>query len=94
MKRVRVVVTGRVQGVFFRATCASLAREAGVGGFVRNLDDGRVEAAFEGPDEVVDRLVAWCRQGPDRAVVEGIEVTAEAPRGDGTFRVSRRTTGP
>jgi acylphosphatase len=88
VKRVRVVVSGRVQGVFYRATCARLAREAGAGGFVRNLSDGRVEAAFEGPDHVVDRLVAWCREGPDLARVDDLEVVVEAPVGDVSFRVS------
>jgi acylphosphatase len=88
VKRVRVVVSGRVQGVFFRATCARLAREAGVAGSVRNLDDGRVEAAFEGDDVDVDRLVEWCRHGPDRAVVEGVDVVREEPLGDMMFRVT------
>jgi acylphosphatase len=88
VKRVRVVVSGRVQGVFYRATCARLAREAGLGGFVRNLPDGRVEAVFEGPDGVVERLVGWCRRGPDLAHVDEIEVVAEEPLGDTTFRVT------
>jgi acylphosphatase len=83
-----VLVSGRVQGVFYRATCAHLAREAGVGGFVRNLPDGRVEAAFEGPDEVVERLVRWCRTGPDLARVDDVEVVTETPVGDTTFRVT------
>ena len=88
VKRVRVIVAGRVQGVFYRATCARLAREAGVAGFVRNLPDGRLEAAFEGPDEAVDRLVAWCGSGPDLARVDEIQVASEAPLGDVTFRVT------
>jgi acylphosphatase len=88
VKRVRVRVSGRVQGVFFRATCARLARDAGVGGYVRNLPDGRVEAAFEGPDDVVDRLAAWCRSGPEMALVEGVEVVPEPPLGDASFRVA------
>lgn len=87
MKRVRVLVAGRVQGVFYRATCARLAHEAGLGGFVRNRSDGRVEAAFEGPDEAVDRLVAWCRVGPELARVDRVEVVAEVPAGDRSFRV-------
>jgi acylphosphatase len=82
------VVAGRVQGVFYRATCAHLAREAGLGGYVRNLPDGRVEAAFEGPDEVIERLVRWCRTGPDHARVDGVEVVVETPVGDATFRVT------
>jgi len=62
--RKRVVVAGRVQGVGFRASCAQRARAAGVGGTVRNLPDGRVEAAFEGSADAVDRLVSWCSHGP------------------------------
>jgi acylphosphatase len=89
VKRVRVLVTGRVQGVFFRQTCARLAREAGVGGSIRNLDDGRVEAVFEGDDAAVDRLVGWCREGPDRARVERVEAIPEAPIGEAIFRVTR-----
>jgi acylphosphatase len=88
VKRVRVVVSGRVQGVFYRATCARLAREAGLVGFVRNVADGSVEAAFEGPDDAVDRLVAWCRAGPDLARVERVETVAEEPAGDVGFRVT------
>lgn len=87
VKRVRVLVSGRVQGVFFRASCARLARDAGLGGFVRNRPDGRVEAAFEGPAEAVDRLVDWCRGGPDLARVDHVEILAEQPLGDVTFRV-------
>jgi acylphosphatase len=85
----RVVVSGRVQGVFFRATCARLARDAGVGGYVRNRADGRVEAAFEGADDAVDRLVEWCRRGPEMARVEHVEIVAEQTVGDTTFRVTR-----
>lgn len=77
-----------MQGVFYRATCALLAREAGVGGYVRNLADGRVEAAFEGPDQPVDRLVAWCRSGPDLARVDEVEIVPEEPVGDVSFRVT------
>ncbi len=87
-KRVRVRVSGRVQGVFFRATCAVRARERGLGGYVCNLPDGRVEAAFEGPEGDVDRMVAWCRAGPDLARVDEVEVVAEEPRGDIGFRVT------
>lgn len=88
MKRVRVVVMGSVQGVFFRSTCATLARRRGLTGFVRNLPDGRVEAAFEGIDDDVDAMVAWCRVGPDHASVDRVEVLAEEARGDRDFRVT------
>ena len=85
--RRRVVVSGRVQGVFFRDTCEREARAAGVGGWVRNCRDGTVEAVFEGEPAAVDRVVAWCRHGPPRAVVTRVDVTDEAPEGDPTFRV-------
>ncbi|HEX9716991.1 MAG TPA: acylphosphatase [Actinomycetota bacterium] len=87
MKRVRVVASGQVQGVFYRATCASLARQRGLAGFVRNLPGGRVEAAFEGIDDDVDAMVAWCRMGTEYARVDEVQVTPEEPRGDQGFRV-------
>ncbi len=88
VKRVRVVVSGSVQGVFFRSTCAGLARARHLGGFVRNLPDGRVEAAFEGVDDDVDALLAWCRVGPDHARVDHIEDFPEEPRGEREFRIA------
>ena len=88
MKRVRVVASGRVQGVFYRATCARLARRLGLGGSVRNLPDGRVEAVFEGPERLVDEMVDWSRSGPDLALVERLEVLPEEPAGDTEFRVT------
>ncbi|MHB8584637.1 MAG: acylphosphatase [Thermoplasmatota archaeon] len=74
MVRVHVLVSGTVQGVFFRESCRSAAERAGVAGWVRNLRDGRVEALFDGPDEAVDSMVSWCRHGPPRATVLAIEV--------------------
>jgi acylphosphatase len=85
--RVRVLVTGRVQGVFFRATCASEARRRGVGGWVRNVPGSRVEAVFEGPEDAVEAMVAWCRRGPELARVEEVQVRAEEPIGERNFRV-------
>jgi len=71
--RVRLVVSGRVQGVFFRDGCRAEAEAAGVAGWVRNRDDGRVEAELEGSPNAVERVVDWCREGPRRAVVTGLE---------------------
>jgi acylphosphatase len=85
--RVRVVVAGVVQGVFFRDTCRDQARAEGVGGWVRNRGDGTVEAEFEGPRAAVDRLVTWCRSGPPRARVDGLEVETVPPIGDQRFRI-------
>ncbi len=67
-------MSGRVQGVFFRDTCRRTAEATGVSGWVRNRADGRVEALFEGSPEAVERMVAWCRQGPSLAVVEHVEI--------------------
>jgi acylphosphatase len=77
--RARVVVFGRVQGVWFRDSCRreALARE--VAGWVRNRMDGSVEAVFEGPEHAVAECVAWCRIGPPRADVTAVDVTEEPP---------------
>ena len=87
MVRYRVLVSGRVQGVFFRDSCRRLAVDSGVAGWVRNLPDGRVEAVFEGSADQVGRLVDWARRGPRLAVVEGVTVHAEPPEGLGTFEI-------
>jgi acylphosphatase len=83
----RVVVHGRVQGVFFRDSCRDEAAAAGVHGWVRNTAEGTVEAWFEGTPAQVERLVAWCREGPRHADVDDVEVHEEAPAGEGGFRV-------
>jgi len=83
----RVVVHGRVQGVFFRDTCRQEAERSRVAGWVRNEPDGTVGALFEGAPDAVDRLVEWCRQGPPRAQVRRVEVTAAAPGGRARFDV-------
>jgi acylphosphatase len=84
--RRRVLVSGRVQGVWFRDSCSRQASAAGVTGWVRNTPDGRVEAAFEGEPEAVEQMVAWCRQGPPRAVVTGVEIKEESPEHETRFR--------
>jgi acylphosphatase len=86
-RRVHVIVSGRVQGVFYRATCIERARALRLGGWVRNLVDGRVEAAFEGPSQDVDAIVAWCREGPPRARVTAMTVEEETALGESLFRV-------
>ena len=87
MKRARVQVRGRVQGVFFRAEARARAESLGVAGWIRNLPDGRVEAVFEGADEHVESMVDWCRRGPAGAEVEEVDVEREAPVGETGFRV-------
>lgn len=83
--RRRVLVSGRVQGVFFRDACARVATAAGVIGWVRNLPDGRVEGAFQGAAPAVERMVGWCRAGPPRAQVDEVEVFEEEPDGEVGF---------
>ena len=87
MVRYRVLVTGLVQGVNFRAACRRMAWQHGVTGWVRNLDDGRVEAVFEGPASDVEHLVDWARHGPRLAMVSDITVQAEPPEGLGPFAI-------
>lgn len=79
--RKRIIVDGRVQGVFFRASTARAAQQIGVNGWVRNLQDGRVEAVFEGPAEKIAEAVRWASHGPERAVVTSVEEYSEEPEG-------------
>jgi acylphosphatase len=85
--RAHVFVSGRVQGVFYRASTRDAARERDVDGWVRNLDDGRVEAVFEGSENDVEALVEWCHTGSSAATVENVDVTYEEPSGESGFRV-------
>jgi acylphosphatase len=85
---VEVVVTGRVQGVAFRAYCQQEATRCGVTGWVRNQPDGSVAAHFEGPATAVERMVGWCREGPSYAVVTGVDVRPTQPTGAARFEVA------
>jgi acylphosphatase len=80
--RARIAISGRVQGVGFRAVSAHKAKRLGLDGWVRNLPDGRVEALAEGERARVEEFVAWCRHGPRSAVVEEVRVEWLAPAGD------------
>jgi acylphosphatase len=82
MTRVHVLVSGDVQGVFYRATAQDTATRLGLRGWVRNLVDGRVEAQAEGPEDLVQEFVAWCREGPRAARVEAVEVEVQPHQGD------------
>ena len=88
MRRVRVRLSGRVQGVFFRASCAQLAEELGLSGWVRNVRGGGLEASFEGIDPAVERMLSWCREGPPLAHVERFETVDEIPTGESGFRIT------
>ncbi len=81
-KRWHIWVSGRVQGVFYRASTAEVAEQLGLTGWVRNLPDGRVEIVAEGGEEGLQKLLAWCRQGPPAARVTSVEVQQEAATGE------------
>lgn len=85
--RVRVVVSGHVQGVFFRDSVRRKAEREGVAGWVRNQADGSVEAAFEGAPEAVERLVSYCHEGPRGASVDRVDRFDEEVEGAHGFSV-------
>ena len=84
--RVHVWISGRVQGVGFRYSTCEQAERLGLGGWVRNLTDGRVEAVFEGPAAEVAQAVNWCRQGPAGAWVSDVRTESESLTGESGFR--------
>ncbi|MGW2370967.1 MULTISPECIES: acylphosphatase [Kitasatospora] len=93
MIRSRVIVSGEVQGVFYRDTCRREATAQGVRGWVRNLSDGTVEAVFEGTSAAVRRMVEWTGQGPPLAIVDRVLVWEEQPEGLTGFEI-RATPWP
>ena len=82
MKRMHVFISGRVQGVFFRARTRETALSLNLSGWVRNLYDGRVEAVFEGKDEDVETMMEWCKKGPPYAIVKQVDALEEPPTGE------------
>jgi acylphosphatase len=82
-----VFVSGRVQGVYYRATTRDIAREQSVDGWVKNLDDGRVEAVFEGSEDDVQAMLDFCHEGSKQADVTDVEVSYEDPEGLSGFEV-------
>jgi acylphosphatase len=89
MRRVRIVVRGRVQGVFFRASAARVAHELGLTGSVSNRPDGAVEVVVAGEPEAVERMIAWCHRGPELAEVDSLEVSEEpSDVAETEFRIS------
>jgi acylphosphatase len=81
------VVSGHVQGVWFRESCRREAEARGVAGWIANRADGAVEAVFEGSEPDVAQVIAWCRIGPPRADVTAVDVTQEQTEGLVGFRV-------
>lgn len=88
-KRLRVWIQGRVQGVWFRDSTRSQALDLGLYGWVRNLPDGRVEAVFEGPEEKLKQILAWCHQGSPASRVDRVEAQWGKARGEfSDFRIT------
>jgi acylphosphatase len=89
MKSVRAIITGRVQGVWYRAWTAGEANKLGLAGWVRNRADGTVEALFAGPEQQVDAMLIKCRKGPPLARVDAITVEpAAVPAGAGFHKLA------
>jgi acylphosphatase len=84
-----LLIGGEVQAVGYRKATQERAEELGVAGWVQNLTDGRVEAAFEGPEDDVEALVEWCRDGPSRARVESVDVEYDEIEGFDEFEIRR-----
>ncbi len=82
-------ISGTVQGVYYRASTQARARELNLTGFVENLADGRVHAVIQGSEENCRALIEWCRQGPPRARVSGVEVTSVAEQSYDSFQIQR-----
>jgi acylphosphatase len=86
-ERAHVYVAGQVQGVNFRGATQQEAERLGLNGWVRNLQDGRVEAVFEGDPETVRQMIDWCESGPSSADVDDVTVEQEEPSGESGFEV-------
>ena len=79
--RVHLLVSGRVQGVYYRASAQQEAQRLGLQGWVKNLPTGQVEALAEGDAQKVDAFIAWCHRGPPHARVDDVQVIRETPTG-------------
>lgn len=87
--RAHVLISGKVQGVGYRASTGDAAKLLKLQGWVRNLHDGRVEAIFEGSADRVEEIIRWCHQGPPTAIVDQVIVNYEPPEGIQGFQVTR-----
>lgn len=89
MKRAHLFISGRVQGVFYRAFTKEVADSLGLNGWVRNLKDGRVEAVFEGDENLISIAIQKCKEGPPHARVDKIETIWEEPEGLNGFEIRK-----
>ncbi|MBI1857815.1 MAG: acylphosphatase [Candidatus Melainabacteria bacterium] len=77
MQQVHLIISGTVQGVFYRASCQDVAVKYGLNGYVKNLLNGQVEVVAQGEKEQLEKLVEWCKKGPPHAQVDNVEITWE-----------------
>lgn len=89
MKKAHLLISGRVQGVFYRAFTKEVAESLGLKGWVRNLRDGRVEAVFEGDEDKISIAIERCKEGPPYAKVDNIEITWSEPEGLVDFEIKK-----
>jgi acylphosphatase len=89
MKCISILVKGRVQGVFYRASAKEAAGQLGIRGFVRNEPDGSVYIEAEGDEKAIQQFMAWCRKGPPRAMVTGVEIQDLPSAGFTSFEIDR-----
>lgn len=89
VKRAHLLISGRVQGVFYRAFTKDVADSLGLKGWVRNLRDGRVEAVFEGDEDKISIAIERCKEGPPYAKVDNIEIRWEEPTGFAEFEIRK-----
>jgi acylphosphatase len=84
-----ILIKGKVQGVFFRATAKDVANELGLTGWIKNTKEGDVEATVSGDDQQLKKFIKWCKQGPDRAIVEEVIINQEEETTFKSFTVIR-----
>jgi acylphosphatase len=89
MKTMHLLIHGKVQGVFYRASAKEQADLLSLSGWIRNTEDGSVEAVVTGTEENIDSFISWCRKGPKQAVVNDIQVTPKPDEGLKGFKVIR-----
>ena len=89
MKTIRLLIKGKVQGVFYRATAKDVADDLGIKGWVRNLPDDNVEIAATATEEQLEKFIAWCKQGPPKARVDNVIVDELKPEEFKDFRIIR-----
>jgi acylphosphatase len=89
MPTAHLLIKGKVQGVFYRATARKIANEMGITGWARNTSEGDVEVMATGKQEVLDRFIVWCRRGPEMAAVTDVIISKMAPAEFKGFAISR-----